>query len=346
MGRGFGLRSRNRSSGGTSRGARSFGTRRRQPVARQSTSRPRQTQQTQQAQQPRESVKVSSPQARNEQGDAQRANNIANSFRPETSSAGASASKDSAAPSTNSAAPSQTGAAGAEQKESIGSDLFKGFSQILGGDNPLKTLTNATKPFEFDDKERKVAESGLDALTKMAGKDGVLTPDDRGNIVGQMDDAIRAEKNRTVSGIANQKIAQAKADRGPLRKALFPNAPLVSKVGARKKQEALRDPAHMQTARNQAVGQLNQGLKELGMDTSGPVNLNQGRQNAQGMPDISLQDTKNFESTMKMIQSKAKEMGLPEGKFEKGLPVKFLEDVLSGRPAMTLRQHQVNPFGN
>ena len=210
----------------------------------------------------------------------------------------------------------------------------------------IKTLGNATKPFEFDDKEREKANAGLAALKKMAGEDGVLTPGDRGNIIGQMDGAIRDEKNKRVSQIADGKIQQAKNDRGPLRKALFPNAPLVSKVGARKKQEALQDPQHMATARNQALGELNNGFKDMGMQTDTPVNLNQGLQNAREMPSISMDDTNAFRDTMMMVREKAKSMGLPEGKFEKGLPVAFLQDVLDGKAAGTLLKHQKNPFGN
>lgn len=210
----------------------------------------------------------------------------------------------------------------------------------------FKTLGNATKSFEFDDKEREKANAGLAALKKMAGEDGVLTPGDRGNIIGQMDGAIRDEKNKRVSQIADGKIQQAKNDRGPLRKALFPNAPLVSKVGARKKQEALQDPQHMTTARNQALGELNNGFKDMGMQTDAPVNLGQGRQNAQGMPSIGMNDTNAFKDTMMMVREKAKSMGLPEGKFEKGLPVAFLQDVLDGKPAASLLKHQRNPFGN
>lgn len=211
--------------------------------------------------------------------------------------------------------------------------------------NGLKTLTGATKSFEFDEKERERAQAGLGALKKMAGKDGVLTPEDRGNIVGQMDDALTAEKNRTVNQIAGAKIQQAKNNRGPLRKALFPNAPLVSKVGNKKRLEALNDPRHMQTARNQALGQLNQGFKEMGMETDAPVSFQQGLQNARALPGISLEDTNAFKDTMHMIRDKAKAMGLPEGQFKKGLPVAFVQDVLDGKPAALLLKHQRNPFG-
>ncbi|MFA5504600.1 MAG: hypothetical protein WC314_03140 [Vulcanimicrobiota bacterium] len=209
----------------------------------------------------------------------------------------------------------------------------------------LKNLSNAGKSFEFDDKEREKASAGLSALKKMAGEDGVLTPADRGNIIGQMDSAITSEKNKTVSRIADGKIQEAKNNRGPLRKALFPNAPLVSKVGGRKKQEALNDPQHMATARNQALGELNQGFKEMGMKTEAPVSIGQGLQNARQMPSISLEDTNAFKDTMLMVREKAKAMGLPEGKFKEGLPVAFLQDVLDGKPAASLLKHQVNPFG-
>lgn len=218
-----------------------------------------------------------------------------------------------------------------------------GFSNKLS--EGLKKLSVAGKKFEFNDEEREKAQAGLSALTKMAGKDGVLTPEDRGNIIGQMDSAIRTEKNKTVSSIADQKIQQAKNNRGPLRKALFPNAPLVSKVGAKKKAEAMQDPQHMATARNQALGQLNDGFKDMGMKTDAPVNMNQGLQNAREMPSISMDDTNSFRDTMMMVREKAKAMGLPEGKFEKGLPVAFLKDVLDGKPAASLLKHQVNPFG-
>ena len=83
----------------------------------------------------------------------------------------------------------------------------------------------------------------------------------------------------------------------------------------------------------------------MGMRTDAPVNLNQGRQNAQEMPSINMNDTNAFKDTMMMVREKAKAMGLPEGKFEKGLPVAFLQDVLDGKPAATLLKHQRNPFG-
>jgi hypothetical protein len=229
--------------------------------------------------------------------------------------------------------------------EGILGNMFSSGGSLSKLTEGVKALTSAGKSFQFDDKERKRAESGLAALKKMAGKDGVLTPDDRGNIVGQMDSAIRGEKNRTVSSIANGKIQQAKNNRGPLRKALFPNAPLISKVGAKRKQQAMNDPQHMATARNQALGELNQGFKDMGMKTDAPVNLSQGRQNAQQMSPISLDETNSFKDTMLMVREKAKTMGLPEGKFQKGLPVAFLQDVLGGKPAASLLKHQVNPFG-
>lgn len=180
----------------------------------------------------------------------------------------------------------------------------------------------------------------------MAGKDGVLTPEDRQNIIGQMDAALEAEKNKTVNSIAGAKIQEAKNNRGPLRKALFPNAPLVSKIGNKKRIEALNDPRHMQTARNQALGELNQGFQQMGMETKEPVSFQQGLQNARSLPSISMEDTAAFKDTMTMVRDKAKAMGLPQGKFEKGLPVAFLEDVLAGKRAMSLLQHQTNPFGN
>ena len=55
----------------------------------------------------------------------------------------------------------------------------------------------------------------------------------------------------------------------------------------------------------------------MGMRTDAPVNLNQGRQNAQEMPSINMNDTNAFKDTMMMVREKAKAMGLPEGKFEK-----------------------------
>lgn len=206
-----------------------------------------------------------------------------------------------------------------------------------------KAFSQAGKTFEFDPKEREKAEAGLAALKKMAGKDGVLTPADRENIIGQMDQALTQEKNKTVSQIADSKIVEAKQNRGPLRRTLFPNAPLVSSVGAKKKAEAMRDPQHMATARNQALGQLNQGLKEMGMPTDQPVNMRQGLQTARQMPSISMADTNSFRDTMMMIKEKAKAMGLPEGQFKKGLPVGFLEDVLAGKPAASLLKHQMMP---
>lgn len=209
----------------------------------------------------------------------------------------------------------------------------------------LEKLSKANKSFEFDPKEREKAEAGLAALKKMAGEDGVLTPGDRQNIIGQMDQALTQEKNKTVSSIADSKIQQAKNNRGPLRKAFFPNAPLVSSVGNKKKNEALRDPQHMGTARNQALGQLNQGFKDMGMPTDQPVNLGQGLNKARSLPSISMQDTNSFKDTMLMVREKAKAMGLPEGQFKKGLPVAFLEDVLGGKPAVSLLKHQMMPFG-
>jgi hypothetical protein len=223
-------------------------------------------------------------------------------------------------------------------------DLTSGLSKLFSGDG-IKALTGATKSFEFSDEERKKAEAGLGALKKMAGKDGVLTPSDRENIIGQMNTALTAEKNKTVNSIANQKIQEAKNNRGPLRKALFPRAPLVSSVGAKRKAQALNDPQHMNTARNTALGQLNQGFKDMGMDTKEPVSFNRGLNAAQNLPPIGLNDTDAFKDTMLMVQEKAKSMGLPEGQFKKGLPVGFLEDVLGGKPAASLLKHQVNPFG-
>lgn len=219
--------------------------------------------------------------------------------------------------------------------ESLLGNMFSGF----------ESLTKAGKSFEFDPQEREKAQAGLAALKKMAGEDGVLTPTDRENIIGQMDRALTQEKNKTVSSIADSKIQQAKNNRGPLRKALFPNAPLVSSVGNKKKNEALHDPQHMATARNQALGQLNQGFKDMGMPTDQPVNLGQGLNKARSLPSISLQDTNSFKDTMLMVKEKAKAMGLPEGQFKKGLPVAFLEDVLGGKPAMSLLKHQMMPFG-
>ena len=101
----------------------------------------------------------------------------------------------------------------------------------------------------------------------------------------------------------------------------------------------------MNTARQTALGQLNQGFKDMGMDTNAAVSLPRGLQASREMPTISLDDTNAFKDTMQMVQQKAKEMGLPEGKFEKGLPVGFLEDVLAGKRAYSLRKHQVNPYG-
>lgn len=227
-----------------------------------------------------------------------------------------------------------------------GSQAEKGKSQsaatgMLGKAQELMNKASmATKKFEFNPEERKKALAGLEALKKMAGKDGVLTPSDRGNIIGQMDRALTAEKNKTVSRIADGKIAEAKNNRGPLRKALFPNAPLVSKIGNKKKQEALRDPQHMNTARNQALSQLNQGFQDMGMKTNEPVSFQQGLQNARQMPAISMEDTNAFKDTMMMVRDKAKAMGLPEGKFEKGLPVAFLQDVLDGKQAAFLAKYQ------
>jgi hypothetical protein len=263
--------------------------------------------------------------------------------KPETAANKPVDKSDVSAGAANATSAEETAAK--SKAEGILGNMFSsggGLSKLTDG---MKALTSAGKSFEFDDKERTRAESGLAALKKMAGEDGVLTPDDRGNIVGQMDSAIRDEKNRTVSQIANGKIQEAKSNRGPLRKALFPNAPLVSRVGAKKKQEALRDPQHMSTARNQALGELNQGFKDMGMKTDAPVNLSQGRQNAQQMSPISMEDANAFKDTMLMVREKARSMGLPEGKFQKGLPVAFLQDVLGGKPAASLLKHQVNPFG-
>ncbi|MCA9791020.1 MAG: hypothetical protein KC910_04465 [Candidatus Eremiobacteraeota bacterium] len=249
--------------------------------------------------------------------------------------------------SANQAAPANQTAAAKPQDNSAqgwGQKLFNGFSNLVGSEN-LGAIGVAGKQFKFSDNERKTAESGLAALRKMAGKDGVLTPDDRGNIIGQMNGALTQEKNRQVGAIADQKIAQAKANRPRFLQRLAPNAPLVSRIGAKKKAEAMRDPQHMATARNTALGQLNQGMKQMGMDTSAGVNMGQGLRNAQNLPPISMQDTKNFEQTMKMVEAKAKEMGLPEGKFKEGLSVKFLEEVLKGTPAIGLRPHQLHPFG-
>lgn len=219
------------------------------------------------------------------------------------------------------------------------SSLSDGVSKIFSGEN-AKMIQGAAQRFDFDKKERERAEQGLAALKKMAGKDKVLSPEDRQNIIGQMDAALKAEKNKTVNSIASAKIQEAKNNRGPLRKALFPNAPLVSTIGDKKRMEALNDPKHMQTARNQALGQLNQGFKEMGMETNGGVSFQQGLQNAQNMPSISLEDTNAFKDTMTMVRDKAKAMGLPEGKFKEGLPVAFLEDVLAGKRAFTLHKYQ------
>lgn len=225
-----------------------------------------------------------------------------------------------------------------------GGEEESGLSKLFSGEG-LKALTGATQSFKFDDEERQQAEAGLAALKKMAGEDGVLTPSDRENIIGQMNGALTAEKNRTVSGIANYRIQQAKNNRGPLRKALFPRAPLVSKVGAKRKSQALQDPQHMTTARNTALGQLNQGFKDMGMDTQAPVSFQRGLNKARELPAISLNDTNAFKDTMLMVQEKAKSMGLPQGQFKKGLPVGFLQDVLGGKPAASLLKHQMNPFG-
>lgn len=218
-------------------------------------------------------------------------------------------------------------------------NLSDGVSKLFSGEG-AKMIQGATQKFDFDKKERERAEQGLAALKKMAGKDGILTPEDRQNIIGQMDAALTAEKNKTVNSIAGAKIQEAKNNRGPLRKALFPNAPLVSKIGNQKRLEALNDPKHMQTARNQALGQLNQGFKEMGMETNGGVSFQQGLQNARSMPSISLEDTNAFKDTMTMVRDKAKAMGLPQGKFKEGLPVAFLEDVLAGKRAFTLHKYQ------
>ncbi|MGE0492181.1 MAG: hypothetical protein AB7S38_23420 [Vulcanimicrobiota bacterium] len=246
----------------------------------------------------------------------------------------------SAAPANQTTAPKPADTSG----QGWGQKLFNGFSNLVGSEN-LGAIGAAGKSFKFNDTERHTAESGLAALRKMAGKDGVLTPDDRGNIIGQMNGALTQEKNRQVGAIANQKIAQAKANRPRFLQRLAPNAPLVSRIGAKKKAEAMRDPQHMATARNTALGQLSQGMQQMGMNTSAGVNMGQGLRNAQSLPPISMQDTKNFEQTMKMVEAKAKEMGLPEGKFKEGLSVKFLEEVLKGTPAIGLRQHQLHPFG-
>lgn len=251
---------------------------------------------------------------------------------------------DTKSKSTSDSSPSNTES---ESKKKSGfslDSLSNGFSKLVSGEG-LKTFANATKSFEFKGKERERAEAGLAALKKMAGKDGVLTPADRENIIGQMNSALTAEKNKTVNQIAGAKIQQAKNNRGPLRRAIFPKAPLISRVGNQRRMQALNDPQHMHTARNQALGQLNQGFKDMGMETKGPVSYQRGLQNAQSMPSISLEDTNAFKDAMHMVRDKAKAMGLPQGQFKKGLPVAFLQDVLGGKPAASLLKHQVNPFG-
>lgn len=274
-------------------------------------------------------------------------NQAARSVRQQSRASTGPKTQTTARPASNS--PVDTAAVSKEATQSKPADESAAQSKAQGllGNmwNGLQSLSKAGKSFEFDDKEREKANAGLSALKKMAGEDGVLTPADRGNIIGQMDSALTSEKNKMVSRIADGKIQEAKNNRGPLRKALFPNAPLVSKVGARKKQEALNDPQHMATARNQALGELNQGFKDMGMRTEAPVSIGQGLQNARQMPSISLEDTNAFKDTMLMVREKAKAMGLPEGKFKEGLPVAFLQDVLDGKPAASLLKHQINPFG-
>jgi hypothetical protein len=171
-----------------------------------------------------------------------------------------------------------------------------------------ETWKTANTTFDLNDKERAQVAKSSGTLQKLAGDDGKWNSDDLADNV----QSIKGSFKGGLAGVAERAAGPGIAERG-----------------------------------------LREGFKEMSGNEVPPLTDAQksgaeGRWNSKSPEEkksstISRKEMEYFQSTMDMIKAKSKEKGLPESKFENGMPANFLSQIAENQPAWMLKLNSMLP---